>query len=97
MIPDGRWFGPPERAEFAHTQTLRADQIADLLASRSYVIALSVAERAALLDRVRSGVARHVDPTASAVGVPYYTEALRADQRLRSNTNRSPINVNSGS
>jgi ubiquinone/menaquinone biosynthesis C-methylase UbiE len=97
VIPDVRWFGPPERAEFAHTQTLRADQIADLLASRSYVIALPAAERAALLDRVRSGVARHVDPAAPAVDVPYCTQAIRADQRLRSNTSRSPINVNSGS
>ena len=79
------------------TQTLRADQIADLLASRSYVIALPAAERAALLVRVRSGVARHVDPAAPAVDVPYSTQALRADQRLRSNTSRSPINVNSGS
>jgi SAM-dependent methyltransferase len=97
VIPDGRWFGPPQRAEFAHTQTLRADQIADLLASRSYVIVLPAAERGALLERVRSGVAQHVDSVASAVDVPYYTEAIRADQRLRSNTSRSPINVNSGS
>lgn len=97
VIPDARWFGPPERAQFAHTQTLGAEQIADLLGSRSYVIALPAAERAALLDRVRSGVARHVDPAAPTVDVPYFTEATRADQRLRSNTSRSPINVNSGS
>ena len=97
VVPDPRWFGPSERAAFAHTQTLRADQLPDLLASRSYVIALSAAERATLLDRVRRGVARHVDPAAPAVEVPYYTEAIRADQRLRSNTSRRPINVNSGS
>ena len=97
VVPDVRWFGPAERAVFAHTQTLRADQIANLVASRSYVIALPQDERAALLDRVRRGVARHVDPAAPAVAVPYYTEAIRTDQRLRSNTSRRPINVNSGS
>jgi SAM-dependent methyltransferase len=97
VIPDVRWFGPSERAVFAHTQTLRSEQIADLLASRSYVIAMPSAERAALLDRVRAGVARQVDPAASMVDVRYYTEAIRADHRLRSNTSRSPINVNSGS
>ena len=97
VVPDARWFGPSERATFPHTQILRADQIADLLASRSYVIALHEAERAAVLDRVRRGVAQHVDPAAPAVALPYYTEAIRADQRLRSNTSRRPINVNSGS
>ncbi|HEX2306883.1 MAG TPA: methyltransferase domain-containing protein [Jatrophihabitantaceae bacterium] len=96
-IPDARWFGPSERARFAHIQPLRADQIADLLASRSYVIAMPEAERAALLDRVRRAVARHVDPAAPVVEVRYHTEAIRTDQRLRSNTSRSPINVNSGS
>jgi SAM-dependent methyltransferase len=55
VIPDVRWFGPPERAEFAHTQTLRAEQIADLLGSRSYVIALPAAERARC-STVRSGL-----------------------------------------
>jgi SAM-dependent methyltransferase len=97
VIPDARWFGPSERAAFAHIQTLRADQLADLLASRSYVIALSAGERAVLLDHVRKGVAQHVDLAAPAVDVPYYTEAIRADPRLRSNTSRRPINVNSGS
>jgi SAM-dependent methyltransferase len=97
VTPDARWFGPSKGAVFAHTQTLRANQIADLLASRSYVIAMPTAKRAALLDRVRAGVARHVDPAAPAVEVRYCTEAIRTDQRLRSNTRRSPISVNSGS
>jgi SAM-dependent methyltransferase len=97
VVPDARWFGPSEQARFAHTQRLRAEQIADLLASRSYVIAMPESERTVLLDRVRGGIARHVDPAAPAVEVRYYTEAIRADQRLRSNTSRNPINVNSGS
>jgi SAM-dependent methyltransferase len=97
IVPDLRWFGPSERGRFGHTQLLPADQIPDLLASRSYVIAMPTAERAALLDRVRAGVARHLDLDAQAVEVRYYTEAIRANQRLRSNTSRSPINVNSGS
>jgi SAM-dependent methyltransferase len=73
-----RWFGRTERAEFAHSQTLRAGQLVDLLASRSYVIALPEADRRRLLDRLRAALEAEVGDLDQAIELPYRTEALRA-------------------
>lgn len=73
------WFGPIERQEFPHSQRIAPEQIADLLASRSYVIAMDEPARTELLDRVRDSIRTHPDLVGrSEVDAPYLTTAVRA-------------------
>ena len=78
-VLDPAFFGPTERREFPHRQRLTQDGMVELVASRSYVIAMPADERDALLHRVRA--------SAAALGgggefdLPYLTIALRARPR----------------
>jgi ubiquinone/menaquinone biosynthesis C-methylase UbiE len=79
---DPRWFGPTQHRQFPHTQTLRPEQLVELVASRSYVIAMAEPERTHLLDRVR----RFVDTSPALAGratfdLPYLTVVRRAARR----------------
>jgi SAM-dependent methyltransferase len=72
-------FGPVERFDLPWRQSTTADALIDLLASRSYVIVLSEAERAALMARVRRFL--ETDPSTAgkaAISVPYVTRCSRA-------------------
>lgn len=67
LVPlDQTLFGDPEQAEFLHTQILDADSLAELVASRSYVIAMSDADRSVLLGRVRELARTHPDLSFNA-------------------------------
>lgn len=79
---DRRWFGPTRHRQFRHTQTLRPEQLVELVASRSYVIAMTEPDRTRLLDRVRRFVA--TDPALvgrETFELPYLTVVRRATRR----------------
>lgn len=73
-------FETPERAEFAHSQRLDRSGLVDLVASRSYVIALEEAPRRALLEAVGA-----VFDTAAGAGgsldLTYVAQCWRAAVR----------------
>jgi SAM-dependent methyltransferase len=72
-------FGPVERFDLPWRQATTAAALVDLLASRSYVIVLPDAERAALLARVRRFL--KTDPATAGkaeISVPYVTRCSRA-------------------
>jgi SAM-dependent methyltransferase len=74
-------FGPVERFDLPWRQSTTAEALIDLLASRSYVIVLPEAERAALLTRVRGFLA--TDPSTAGraeISVPYVTRCSRAQR-----------------
>jgi SAM-dependent methyltransferase len=54
-------FEPPQRAEFPHRQIVDAAGLADVVATRAYVIDLPEPARAALLDEVRDLGRNHPD------------------------------------
>ncbi len=75
----GAPFGPVERFDLPWRQSASPEALIDLLGSRSYVITLPDAERAALLAKVRRFLA--TDPRTagqSDVSVPYVTRCSRA-------------------
>ena len=79
---DRRWFGPTEHGSFPHSQTLHPDDLVDLVASRSYVIATAEPERTELLDRVRAFVATSPELVGrDAFELPYLSEVRRATVR----------------
>ena len=78
-VLDGRWFTPTERGEFRHSQTVTVQGLVDLVASRSYVIAMAEPLRTSLLERIRR--LGEAEATAGVVEVPYLTIALRAQRR----------------
>ena len=78
---EGRWrvpfaasplFGELETAEFRYEQQFTAEDLADRVASTSFVAAMNEAERAPLLDRVRA----LVDGVDEPFPFPYVTEVL---------------------
>lgn len=72
-------FGPLERRDVRWTRPMTADSLVAMAASRSYVIALSPEERAAVLAGVRDLVATHPDTAGrDTVDLPYVTSAFRA-------------------
>ncbi len=76
------FFSAPERATFPHTQLLDAELLADLVASRSYVIALSDDEREQLLDEVRYLAYKHPDLSGQdQFEMPYLTTVARYHRR----------------
>lgn len=77
-VPDPRWFTAPLWRDFPQTQRLDAEGLVDLVASRSYVIALADAERERLLARVRA-VAVASTP-GGFVDLPYLTMTLRCER-----------------
>ena len=73
-------FGPVEQATFAWTHSVKADELLDLVASRSGIILLPADERAAVLAQVRQLVATHPALLGrGAYDLPYVTECTRAD------------------
>jgi SAM-dependent methyltransferase len=72
-------FAPAERFDLAWRQSTTPEALIELLASRSYVIVLSEAERAALFAKVRRFL--QTDPSTAGkaeVSVPYVTRCSRA-------------------
>lgn len=70
-------FGPLERAEFFHRQSITPDGILRRIASVSHVAVLPRAQRDAVFDEVRSIIAG--DPTArgrDALEIPYRVDCL---------------------
>lgn len=76
---DPQLFTAPERAEFPNPQVVDADGLADVIATRSYVIALPESERTALLDEVRRLARTHPDLAGQETfELPYFTVAVRS-------------------
>jgi SAM-dependent methyltransferase len=75
-------FGPVEVAEFPFRQELDADGLADLFASRSYVIGLNEVDRSRLLDEIRDFARTHPDLAGrSTFELSYLTVARRQVRR----------------
>ncbi|HEX4627752.1 MAG TPA: class I SAM-dependent methyltransferase [Gemmatimonadales bacterium] len=72
-------FGPIERRDVAWRYRLAPEALLDMVASRSYVITLPPADRAAVLAEVRHLLATHPDPAGrDELELPYVTECFRA-------------------
>jgi SAM-dependent methyltransferase len=75
----GPAFGPVEVSEMPHEQELDAAGLVDLVGSRSYVIRMEPAERAALLDRVVRLTREHPGLVGRQhFSMPYLTRVYRA-------------------
>lgn len=75
----GAPFGPVELAEFRWSVTMGPERLIDMVASRSSIILLPAAERAALLNEVRRLIATHPDLVGrTEFAMPYRTECARA-------------------
>jgi SAM-dependent methyltransferase len=75
----GGKFGPTEELRHRWTRPTTVELLIDLLASRSYVITASAADRAALFDGVRELCATHPELAGRATfEMPYLTRAFRA-------------------
>ena len=73
-------FGAIRRHEVGWTYRLSGEALVDLVASRSYVITLPEAERAAILREVRDLIATHPSLAGSdMVSLPYITACFRAE------------------
>ncbi|MCO8269712.1 class I SAM-dependent methyltransferase [Actinoplanes sp. TRM 88003] len=74
----GAPFGPVETATFEWTDLIGPERLIDMVSSRSYVILLPPAERAALLGEVRRLMATHPDLVGrTEFQLPYVTECAR--------------------
>jgi ubiquinone/menaquinone biosynthesis C-methylase UbiE len=72
-------FGAPVRADFPNSQRLDLPTLLDNLASRSYLITLPAAERAALLAAVADLLRTHPDTAGrDTFDLPYLTRCWRA-------------------
>jgi SAM-dependent methyltransferase len=79
---DPALFTPPERAEFPLHQTTDADGLADVIATRSYVIDLPEHDRAVLLDEVRELAHTHPDLAGKErFELPYVTVVARSRRK----------------
>ncbi len=79
-LDQSEWFAPPERAEFPHTQRLDCTGLVDLVASRSYVIALAESARARLLAQVAALFDANADPGAT-LDLPYVAQCWKSAVR----------------
>lgn len=71
-------FGPVERRDFRHEQSLDLTTLLDLVASRSYVITLTDTKRAEVFAAVRRLWSEHPDLAGrERVPLPYVTEVYR--------------------
>jgi len=71
-------FGPVERRDFRHEQSLDLKTLLDLVASRSYVITLTDTKRAEVFAAVRRLWSEHPDLAGrERVPLPYVTEVYR--------------------
>ncbi|MFD1720774.1 class I SAM-dependent methyltransferase [Amnibacterium endophyticum] len=74
----GAPFGPLERFTQGWSRPMGVEQVVAMAASRSYVIALPVPQREALLERIRTLLADHPDTRGrSRIDLPYRTTAFR--------------------
>lgn len=74
----GAPFGDPERLEIRWRHTTTHDGILDMVASRSYVIALPEPERVALHEDVRQLLSTHPDlANREEISMPYITRCTR--------------------
>jgi SAM-dependent methyltransferase len=72
-------FGPVERHDVEWVHHISADALIDMVASRSYVITLPSADRAALLSEVRRLIRTHPALAgADEIALPYVTRCWRA-------------------
>jgi SAM-dependent methyltransferase len=72
-------FGPVERFDLEWSRRTSADEIIDLVSSRSYIITMAPPERSAVLDRVRHLLGTHPDLAGTAgITLPYVTRCSRA-------------------
>jgi ubiquinone/menaquinone biosynthesis C-methylase UbiE len=79
---DPELFEPPQRAAFPHRQDVDAAGLADVVATRAYVIDLSDPARVALLDEVRDLGRNHPDLVGREhFEMPYLTIAVRSRRR----------------
>lgn len=75
----GRPFGPLQRHQVEWRHHMQREALLDLVASRSYVITLSHADRLALLAEVRNLIDTHPALAgADDVVIPYVTQCFRA-------------------
>ena len=75
-LGDRHGFGPLAEAVFRHSQTLDVQGVIDRFASVSHVAVLPEAERAAVLDEVRTVLATHPDIRGrTEVAIPYRVDA----------------------
>ena len=74
----GEPFGDLERRDFPWVHVVTLQQFLDMIASRSYVIAMSESERAAVLDEATDHVLSHPGQTREQIRVPYTTHAFRS-------------------
>jgi SAM-dependent methyltransferase len=82
--PLGEAFEVPERLEVGWAHELTPDSLLDMVASRSYVITLPPAGRAALLGRVHELLATHPRLAGrDRITLPYVTRCFRAQARSR--------------
>ncbi len=73
-------FTPLQRHDIEWRYRVTPEAVIDLVTSRSYVITLAPAPRAALLAQVRTLINTHPDLAGRAeIEVPYVTECYRAD------------------
>ena len=82
---DPAHFGPADRRAFPYSQRLNAERLAELVSSRSYVLAMEPARREALMAEVRELARTHPDLRArDEFELPYRTVVSRSVQTLRS-------------
>jgi SAM-dependent methyltransferase len=73
-------FGPLRRHEVQWAKLITPDELIDLVSSRSYMITMAPAERAARLAQVRELIATHpAIGGAAEFPLPYVTRCYRAD------------------
>ncbi|MEP6599822.1 MAG: hypothetical protein ABJB98_10310 [Actinomycetota bacterium] len=77
-VLDRRWFSAPQWRDFRHVQRLSAAGLVDLVASRSYVIAMAKPERGQLLARVRK--VAEAATRGGMVDLPYLAMTLRTER-----------------
>jgi len=79
---DASVFGPFTERAFGFRQTLDADRLVELAASRSYVITMAEPDRSRLLDRIRELALTHPDLAGrSEFELPYSTVVSRAARK----------------
>lgn len=76
--PIGSPFGPAERRDFTWTRRMTLPELLDMVASRSYVIALPPGDRAAILAAVTRLVETHPELDPGHIRLPYVTRCTRA-------------------
>lgn len=74
-------FTPTERAEFPNSQVLTADALVELVGTHSKVLITEPADRARLLDKVRSYLASRPETAEGEFELPMVTSAIRSVRR----------------